>query len=38
MGYLKIAGGIIAWVALCLGACAFEVWIISKCQKEGGQE
>ena len=34
MEHLKIACGIIAWIALCLGACAFEVWIISKCPKE----
>ena len=36
MEYLKIACGIIAWVALCFGGCALMVWIISKCPKEGG--
>ena len=33
MEYMKIAGGIIAWVALCLGGCALMVGIISKCKK-----
>ena len=36
MEYLKIACGIIAWVALCFGGCALMVWTISKCPKEGG--
>ena len=34
MEYMKIAGGIIAWVALCFVVCALMVGIISKCPKE----
>ena len=36
MEYLKIAGCCVAWVALCLGACALMVGIIYNCPKEGG--
>jgi chromate transport protein ChrA len=34
MEYLKIACGIIAWVALCFGGCAAMVGVIALCGKE----
>lgn len=34
MELLKIAGCCAAWISLCIGACAFEVWIISRCKPE----
>lgn len=34
MEYLKIAGCCVAWVALCLGACAAMVGVIALCGKE----